>query len=134
MTTAKQRAWALYYAECNNATEAAVRAGYSKDSANRRGYENCLKSEVMALVNEYRAKMEEDSIAKGKEIRQFLTAVMRGEISEEVIASDAGTPVPIAKTASLKDRLKAAELEGKCIGLFTENIQISEVPKIVDDI
>ena len=50
--TAKQRAWANAYVECNNATEAAIVAGYSSTSARYQGYQNTTKDYVMAYVEE----------------------------------------------------------------------------------
>ena len=135
----KQRAWAVFYVETNNAAEAARRAGYKEKNANKQGSKNLHNEAVMALVEEYKAKVVSESIAKAQEIEQFLTAVIRGEQQEEVVVVE-GTgdgmseARKIKKEVLMKDRIKASELMGKRLGMWTETIQLKEVPIIIDDI
>ena len=48
--TPKQQAFADYYIECGNATEAAKRAGYSEKTAYAIGNENLNKLEVSEYI------------------------------------------------------------------------------------
>ena len=94
----RQRAFADYYIETGNATEAAKRAGYSEKTACSTGYENLRKPEIAAYIAERTKPTEEKRIATGDEVMEFFTRVMKGEIK------DAFDLPP-----SLQDRLNAAK-------------------------
>jgi len=49
--TEKQKKWCKEYLKDLNATQAAIRAGYSKKSAKQQGTENLAKPSLMAVVN-----------------------------------------------------------------------------------
>ena len=78
--TPKQKAFADYYIECGNATEAAKRAGYSESSARQIGTENLSKPSISAYIAEHVKPKEDNRIATGQEVMEFFTAVMRGEV------------------------------------------------------
>lgn len=123
--TMKQKAFADYYIETGNATEAALRAGYSKKTSYSIGNENLKKPEVLSYINERMQEIEDNRIAKGDEVLKYLTGVMRGEVKDQ-----------FGLDPSLQDRTKAAELLGKRYRLFTEKVETSTVSmvRIVDDI
>ncbi len=123
--TMKQKAFADYYIETGNATEAALRAGYSKKTSYSIGNENLKKPEVLSYINERVQEIEDNRIAKGDEVLKYLTSVMRGEVKDQ-----------FGLDPSLQDRTKAAELLGKRYRLFTEKVETSTVSmvRIVDDI
>lgn len=123
--TEKQKAFCDYYIETGNATEAAINAGYSKKTAKVIGSENLTKPYLKQYIDERLAKIEDERIAKGEEVLQYLTKVMRGEEKDQ-----------FGLDASLQDRTKAAELLGKRYRLFTEKIEVDGVQQvqIVDDI
>lgn len=77
--TSKQKAFADYYIELGNATEAARRAGYNQKSARQIATENLTKPSIMAYIQERTAPIEEKRIASGDEVLQFFTRVMNGE-------------------------------------------------------
>lgn len=110
--TPKQRAFADYYIETGNATEAARRAGYKGKNLNRIASENLSKLDIKQYIDERLSKIEDTRIAKGEEVLQYLTKVMRGEEKDQ-----------FGLDASLQDRTKAAELLGKRYRLFTEKIE-----------
>lgn len=78
--TPKQKAFADYYIECGNATEAAKRAGYSDKTARQIATENLTKPSICEYIAERVKPTEEKRIATGDEIMQFFTSVMRGEV------------------------------------------------------
>ena len=78
--TPKQKAFADYYIECGNATEAAKRAGYSDKTARQIATENLTKLSICEYIAERVKPTEENRIATGDEIMQFFTSVMRGEV------------------------------------------------------
>lgn len=58
--TDKQRLFCLYYVKSFNATMAAIKAGYSKDTAYQIGYENLRKPEISAEIKRLKGRMQED--------------------------------------------------------------------------
>lgn len=110
--TPKQRAFADYYIETGNATEAARKAGYKGKNLNRIASENLSKLDIKQYIDERLAKIEDARIAKGEEVLQYLTRVMRGEEKDQ-----------FGLDASLQDRTKAAELLGKRYRLFVDKIE-----------
>ena len=74
-------------------------------------------------------------IATAEEVLEYLTGVQRGEIGEKVPVTGAdGVTELVEVPARIKERTRAAELLGKRYGLFTERIEVSDTPRIVDDI
>ena len=61
--TPKQKAFADYYIELGNATEAAIRAGYSKKTAKEVGYENLTKPHIKSYIDEKMQNIESDRIS-----------------------------------------------------------------------
>lgn len=108
--TPKQKAFADYYIELGNATEAARRAGYKKP--NVQGSQNLEKLSIKSYIDERINALDETRIAKGEEVLEYLTNVMRGKEKDQ-----------FGLDASLQDRTKAAELLGKRYRLFTDKIE-----------
>ena len=96
--TPKQQAFADYYIECGNATEAAKRAGYSEDTARQIGAENLSKPSISEYIAERMEEQARKRVADANEVIEFYTAVMRGEIKDQ-----------FGLDASLSDRLKAGD-------------------------
>lgn len=139
--TLKQKAFCDYYIESGNATEAAIRAGYSKRTAKVIGSENLTKPYLKSYIDERLKQIEDKRIAKPEEVLKHLTSAMRGEIQEDVVIVEGdgdgcSSARIVQKEIGAKDRLKAAELLGKRYRLFTENLKVEgNVPvQIVDDI
>src|SRR5690606_19157874 len=84
----KQKRFADYYIEIGNATEAAIRAGYSKKTARFIGNENLTKPNIKAYIDEKLKELDEKRIAKAEEVLQYLTRVMRGEETEQVVVME----------------------------------------------
>lgn len=138
--TEKQKAFADEYIISLNATEAAIKAGYSENSAEVIGHENLRKPKIKSYIDKRLAEKEKERIATQDEVLEYLTAVMRGQIDEEaVIVENIGDYKSRARTilkqVDPKDRNKAAELLGKRYSLFKDNIglDITQV-QIIDDV
>lgn len=139
--TPKQKAFADYYIELGNATEAAIKAGYSKKTAYSIGNENLNKPEIKKYIDERMKEIESDRIAKAEEVLAFLSSSLRGDVLEEVVTTESDgaggvKPVILKKQLSAKDRIKAAELLGKRYALFTEKVDLegNVGVTIIDDI
>lgn len=94
---------------------------------------------VRAYVEKYLQKVEEESIAKLKEVLRYLTATLRGEIEEEVIVTrGVGEGVSVIervmRQVSPKDRLKAAELLLKRLDMMKDDEAAEESKKIIIDL
>ena len=122
--TAKQQRFCDEYLIDLNATQAAIRAGYSKKTAYSIGIENLKKPELKNYISERMAEKESKLIADQDEVLRYLTSVLRGESQASVLArSYDGVEEVIEKPPDEKERLKAAELLGKRYGLYTEKIE-----------
>lgn len=138
--TIKQKAFADYYIELGNATEAAIKAGYNEKSARFVGSENLTKPNIKSYIEEKMKEIESERIAKAEEVLAFLSSSLRGEVLEEVVGTETVDgmikPVILKKQLSAKDRIKAAELLGKRYALFTEKVDLegNVGVTIIDDI
>ena len=130
-----------------NATQAAIRAGYSPKTAAAIAAENLTKPKVAENIKKRMNEKEDALIAKQDEVLKYLTAVMRREMKEfvvvtcmeektEVIPGEGGSkptrrttkkeePKVVEIPARLCDANKAAELLGKRYGLFTDRVDVS---------
>lgn len=126
--TAKQQRFCDEYLIDLNATQAAIRAGYSKKTAAVIATENLKKPNIKAYIENRMAEKEKALIADQDEVLKYLTTVMRGESeSEEIVIENTGDFKSEARTMkkapSEKDRLKAAELLGKRYSIFTDKVE-----------
>ena len=124
----KQRLFFKEYIVDSNATQAAIRAGYSKKTAYSQGQRLLKNVEGQNYMKELMAEREATLIADQDEVLKYLTAVLRGESkSTEIVVEGTGDGCSEARTIlkepSEKDRLKAAELLGKRYSLFTDKVQ-----------
>ena len=74
--TPKQQAFCDYYIASGNATEAAIKAGYSKSTAYSIGSENLRKPELFEYIQSHSQK-KESSIATAQEVLEFFSEVMK---------------------------------------------------------
>lgn len=120
--TVKQRLFVGAYIETGNAAEAARRAGYKSRNADVMGRENLRKPTVRKVLEARLKEIEDKRIAKAKEVMEFLTSSMRGEIKEEaVVVEGVGDGCSAAriieKRIGANDRIKAAVQLAKRYGL-----------------
>lgn len=94
----RQKAFADYYIQTGNATEAAIKAGYSEKTARSIGAENLTKPDISDYIRERLDEQSNKRVADANEVIEFYTAVMRGEVKDQ-----------FGLDASLSDRLKAGD-------------------------
>ena len=130
--TPKQRRFCDEYLIDLNATQAAIRAGYSEKTAGSIGSENLKKPEISAYLRARMREKDRQLVADQNEVMEYLTRVLRREELETVVGVDGKRRrIP----ASLRDANKAAELLGKRYAMFTDSVILDgEMPKIYDDI
>lgn len=128
--TDKQKRFCDEYLIDINATQAAIRAGYSKKTARKIGQENLTKPDIKQYISRRMAEKESALIANQDEVLKYLTSVMRGKSqSTEIVVEGLGDGVSeareIQKSPSEKDKLRAAELLGKRYGMFKDKVEVS---------
>lgn len=139
--TAKQQRFCDEYLIDLNATQAAIRAGYSEKYAHTNANKLLQNTTIKDFIASRMKEKESTLIADQDEVLKYLTSVMRGESQSEVVVvegigmgtSEART---MQKAPDEKERLRAAELLGKRYGLYTEKLDVKEDAKvvIVDDL
>lgn len=126
--TAKQQRFCDEYLIDLNATQAAIRAGYSEKYAHTNANKLLQITTIKDFIAERMAEKQDALIADQDEVLKYLTAVMRGKSEAEIVVvegtgegySEART---MQKAPDEKERLKAAELLGKRYGLYTEKVE-----------
>lgn len=110
----KELIFAEEWLKTTNATQSAIKAGYSERTAYSAGSRLLKKVDVKQYIDERLAEMKESSIADTNEVMQFLSSTMRGDIPDQ-----------FGLDPALNDRIKAAELLGKRYKMFTDKQEIS---------
>jgi phage terminase small subunit len=106
--TPKQKAFADEFLKCGNSTEAAKRAGYSKQSARQMGTENLSKPSISSYIQERQKQIDDERIADIAEIQRFYSSVLRGEVKDQ-FGLDASLETRIAAGRELMKRFEKAE-------------------------
>ena len=102
----KQEAFAIEYLKDRNATRAAIRAGYSSKTARSIACELLARPDVQEFV-------------KGKQREALESATITVDSIVEQLKDIAANP--LAKDA---DKIRALELIGKHLGMFTERVEM----------
>lgn len=121
-----------YLIDCN-ATQAAIRAGYSPKTAKQIGQRMLTNVDLKDYIDVQLERIHNEKTADAQEVMEYLTSVMRGEHTEQVLklAGD-GVQTVTDIDVSAKERLKAAELIGKRYGLFTDKVDVGgTIPVII---
>ena len=123
--TRKQKRFCDEYLIDLNATQAAIRAGYNPKSAYSQGQRMLKNVEVKTYLDAKLAQIQSEKTAQAQEVMEYLTAVMRGEHTEQTLRLVGDGVQEITRIdIPAKDRIKAAELLGKRYGLFKDNLQM----------
>ena len=123
--TARQKKFCDEYLISGNATDAAIKAGQT-------GSENLAKPDLKQYIEAELDKLHSAKIADAQEVLEYLTAVMRGQHTEQVLKL-AGDGVQVVEDidVSAKERLKAAELIGKRYALFSDKMDLGGAVPVV---
>ena len=127
--TDKQKRFINEYLIDLNATAAALRAGYAAKSAADIGYKNLNNPRVKGYIDDMMREKEDSLIAKQDEVLRYLTSVMRGESTSEVVVvvgegDGYSSAKRVSKNPDEKERTRAAELLGKRYGSFTDRVEM----------
>lgn len=95
--TQKQLDFCIAYVETGNGSESARRAGYSPKTCKYQGSMLLTRQNIKNKIYDLRHDETKLRIASGREVMDFFTRVMNGEVKDQ-----------FGLDASLSDRLKAA--------------------------
>lgn len=144
--TKKQKLFVEEYLIDLNATQAAIRAGYSPDTAKEIGCENLTKPNIRACIDREMAERSKRTGVNADRVVQelakiaFVNAVDVIDTETATVKEDA-LPEDTAAIQSVKvktfgddglereikmaDKLKALELLGKHMGMFKDKVELS---------
>lgn len=128
--TERQKIFADHYIISLNATEAYKKA-YPKiksiKTAEVNGSKLLRNTKVKAYIDEQLEKLKSERVADQQEVLEFLTAVMRGEVTEPLLVLDGEGYQRIvdAKPSVATRRASAVDL-GKRYGLFVDKQEITQ--------
>jgi Phage terminase, small subunit len=147
--TNKQKRFCEEYLVDLNATQAAIRAGYSPESASSIGSENMQKPDIRARIDKAIAvqskrtginadrvvrELARVALANAADIIDAGTATLKDDVSQDDTAAIASVRVKTIPTADglgvereikLHDKLKALEQLGRHLGMFTDKVEHS---------
>lgn len=128
--TERQKIFADHYIISLNATEAYKKA-YPKiksiKTAEVNGSKLLRNTKVKAYIDERLEKLKSERVADQQEVLEFLTSVMRGEVTEPLLVLDGEGYQRIvdAKPSVATRRASAVDL-GKRYGLFVDRQEITQ--------
>lgn len=96
--TIRQKAFADYYIELGNATEAAKKAGYKQKWAGTNADKLLKNTKVSAYIAKRLERQEDHRIATADDVMRFLSDVMNGKVKDQ-----------FGLEASLSDRINAGK-------------------------
>ena len=137
----RQKLFIDYYIQTFNATESARKAGYSEKNSYQVGSVLLKNPKIQIAINTRLEQLESERIAKDKEVLEYITAVMRGETTEEVvmnigIGKGLTKAEKVVAKVSAKERLKAAEMLAKVKGMFISRQEVDlqgVIPVVIHD-
>ena len=132
--TAKQERFINEYIKDLNATQAAIRAGYSKKTAGVQGSTLLKNPNVSEEIKKRLGDIKSDSIADATEVLEYFTRVMRREEKEKVVVtlkdekSDwvLGEDGHYRKNTVKSERVEVVEIEAKLSDANTAAIQLAK--------
>lgn len=112
----KQRRFVEEYLIDLNATQAAIRAGYSAKTAQVQGARLLLNVMVKSAINAGLAQKQEKSERKASDVLKDIQEL--GKRAIEAFSNEPTAPM-------LNGALKALELEGRHYGMFKDRVELS---------
>lgn len=144
--TKKQKLFVEEYLIDLNATQAAIRAGYSPETAGSIGNENLKKPEIRARIDKAMAERSKRTGVNADRVVQELakiafvnamnvidqkTATVKEDASSDDTAAILSVKVKtfgedgLEREIKMADKIKALELLGKHLGMFEDKVKLS---------
>ena len=149
--TPKKRLFVAEYLKDLNATQAAIRAGYSKKTAYIIAHENLRKPKIQKALSEARnsiEKRERRALLQAREVEEYLDELITFNVKDYVDAQGRpkdlheltdeqarcvkelgtlDTQIGVHRTIKFFDKLQAIEKKMRRLGMFKEVVKV-EVP------
>lgn len=123
MLNPRQEQFCCEYAKSGNAGGSYQKIYGTSNSATAatNAYRLLKNADIQSRLKEIQDELASERIMDAREIQERLTAIGRGEITEEIITSDGERT---RKQASIRDRLKAVELLCRIKSLFINRSEV----------
>lgn len=133
MLSPKHEAFCMHYAKTGNATEAYKQAGYNPRNDNSAGANarRLLQNDkIKQRLSEISAEIASEKIASVREIQERLTAILRGEFTEDqTVIEGLGDGLSQARNMPraplAKDIIRAAEVLARMQGAFDNKVHLN---------
>lgn len=124
--TLKQQKFTDEYIISGNATQSAIKAGYSEKYANTNAVKLLQNTTIKAYLDERLSELNSKKIADQQEVLEFFTAAMRGELTEPMaIGLGDGVQQIIEVRPNIATRKSAAVELAKRYGLSTSKVDVN---------
>lgn len=124
--TLKQQKFADEYIISGNATQSAIKAGYSEKYANTNAVKLLQNTTIKAYIDERLSELNSKKIADQQEVLEFFTAAMRGELTEPMaIGLGDGVQQIVEVRPNIATRKSAAVELAKRYGLSTSKVDVN---------
>lgn len=132
--TPKQERFVEEYIKDLNATQAAIRAGYSEKTAGVQGSVLLKNPNVSAEVKKRLDEIKSDNIADATEVLEYFTRVMRREEKEQVVVTlkeevsdwEMGDDGKYRKNTIKREHVEVVDIEAKLSDANTAAIQLAK--------
>ena len=105
--TEKQKRFADYYIELGNATQAAIKAGYSKKYAGQNVDKLLKNTNLKKYIEERLEQLASERIMSAQEAVELLSSIARAEITEQVVVTTMDGAEVVDKPPDVKTRIIA---------------------------
>ena len=133
MLNPRQDQFCCEYARSGNAGASYQKVYGTSNSATAatNAYRLLKNADIQSRLKEIQDELASERIMDAREIQERLTAIGRGEVTEEIITSDGERT---RKQASIRDMLKAIEILGRIQGLYLTRAEVdvtSRLPVVI---
>lgn len=105
--TEKQKKFCDEYIKLGNATQSAINAGYSKQTARSQGQRLLTNVYIKNYIDERMEQLASERIMSAQEAVELLSSIARAEITERVVVSTPMGVEEVDKPPDLKTRMQA---------------------------
>lgn len=120
--TDKQRLFCIYYIKCFNATKAAIKAGYSRDTAGEQGYQLLQKTSIKKEINKLKQNKLNRTFLTEEDIFQRYIDIAFADITDYITFGQEEVPV--------MGPFGPLEVEGKKITKIINTVKFKESAEV----
>lgn len=130
--TKRQEMFCQEFVKSGNATQAAIKAGYSEKTANEQGSRLLAKVSIQDKIKQLSDEIRTEKIIDARKMQEVLTSIILQESQEEVIVVEGcgdgvSEAVTKTKTPSQSDRIKAIQLLARMQGALDNSATLNVV-------